>query len=185
MRRAAAAAADSAPNGETEGTPRDGVTAGRAALAMFRATGEAAVAGAVAAGRRLAPPGAEPLWGALGDAGVAKGLPARPDIPPGAVGAEGADEGAVLVAVACAVEAPCADAACADPPYEDAACDAAGCADAPLPPSIAMRITPPQTEQRARTPPAGTRAGSTRKTDRHSPQAMFTGPPRFPLHRHA
>lgn len=33
-----------------------------------------------------------------------------------------------------------------------------------------MEITPPQTEQRARTPVAGTFAGSTRKTERHSGQ---------------
>jgi len=43
-------------------------------------------------------------------------------------------------------------------------------------------ITPPQTEQRARTVVEGTRAGSTRKTERHSGQATFTrGLPREPL----
>ena len=38
-------------------------------------------------------------------------------------------------------------------------------------------ITPPHTEHRARTPPLGTLAGSTRKTDRHSGQGTFTSPP--------
>lgn len=37
-----------------------------------------------------------------------------------------------------------------------------------------MAITPPQTEQRARTPVAGTLAGSTRNTERHSGQLTFT-----------
>jgi hypothetical protein len=34
-------------------------------------------------------------------------------------------------------------------------------------------MTPPQTEQRARTPVAGTLAGSTRKMERHSGQVTF------------
>jgi len=34
-------------------------------------------------------------------------------------------------------------------------------------------ITPPHTEQRARTPDTGTLAGSTRKTDPHSGQETF------------
>lgn len=38
-------------------------------------------------------------------------------------------------------------------------------------------ITPPQTEQRARTPSGGTFDGSTRKTDLHSGQETFTSPP--------
>jgi len=38
-------------------------------------------------------------------------------------------------------------------------------------------ITPPQTEQRARTAADGTFAGSTRKTERHSGQETFTCPP--------
>ena len=38
-------------------------------------------------------------------------------------------------------------------------------------------MTPPHTEQRARTPAAGTFDGSTRKTDRHSGQETFTSPP--------
>lgn len=37
-------------------------------------------------------------------------------------------------------------------------------------------ITPPQTEQRVRTPACGTRAGSTRKTERHSGQVTFMRP---------
>jgi hypothetical protein len=49
------------PNGATEGTPRDGVTAGRAELAMLCATG---AAGAEAAGRSPAVPGTETRWGA-------------------------------------------------------------------------------------------------------------------------
>lgn len=53
--------------------------------------------------------------------------------------------------------------------------DGAALAD---PPGTA--ITPPHTEQRARTPSAGTFAGSIRKTDRHSPQVTFTRPPRQP-----
>ena len=39
-------------------------------------------------------------------------------------------------------------------------------------------MTPPHTEQRARTPPIGTLAGSTRNTDRQSGQVTFTAPPR-------
>jgi hypothetical protein len=45
--------------------------------------------------------------------------------------------------------------------------------------SLSMRpvepigITPPHTEQRARTPETGTLAGSTRKTDPHSGQETF------------
>jgi hypothetical protein len=38
-------------------------------------------------------------------------------------------------------------------------------------------ITPPQTEQRARTPPSGTFAGSTRKIERQSGHVTFTAPP--------
>jgi hypothetical protein len=38
-------------------------------------------------------------------------------------------------------------------------------------------ITPPHTEQRARTPVAGIRVGSTRNTERHSGQETFTSPP--------
>jgi hypothetical protein len=38
-------------------------------------------------------------------------------------------------------------------------------------------MTPPQTEQRARTPSGGTLDGSTRKTDLHSGQETFTSPP--------
>ncbi len=44
-------------------------------------------------------------------------------------------------------------------------------------------ITPPQTEQRARTPPSGTFAGSTRKTDRQSGHVTFNSPP--PRLRHS
>jgi hypothetical protein len=40
----------------------------------------------------------------------------------------------------------------------------------------AMAITPPHTEQRARTPVAGTFAGSTRKTDRQSGQETVIAP---------
>lgn len=43
--------------------------------------------------------------------------------------------------------------------------------------AIPMCITAPQTEQRARTPSAGTFAGSTRNTDWHSPHETFTAPP--------
>ncbi len=52
----------------------------------------------------------------------------------------------------------------------------AGCAPFPAP----TEITPPHTEQRARTPAAGTFAGSTRKTDRHSGQLTFIAFPRCP-----
>jgi hypothetical protein len=38
-------------------------------------------------------------------------------------------------------------------------------------------MTPPHTEQRARTPAVGTFAGSTRKTDWHSGHETFTSPP--------
>ena len=38
-------------------------------------------------------------------------------------------------------------------------------------------MTPPQTEQRARTPVAGILVGSTRNTERHSGQETFTCPP--------
>jgi len=44
----------------------------------------------------------------------------------------------------------------------------------PAPPTV---TTPPQTEQRARTPTRGTLSGSTRKTERHSGQDTFTRPP--------
>jgi hypothetical protein len=43
--------------------------------------------------------------------------------------------------------------------------------------SMPTRITAPQTEQRARTPPGGTFAGSTRKTDWHSAHVTFNAPP--------
>jgi hypothetical protein len=40
--------------------------------------------------------------------------------------------------------------------------------------STPMRMIPPQTEHRARTPPTATLAGSTRNTDRHSEHETFT-----------
>ena len=43
--------------------------------------------------------------------------------------------------------------------------------------SVDTRITAPHTEHRARTPPGGTFAGSTRKTDWHSPHETFNAPP--------
>jgi type IV secretion system protein TrbL len=43
--------------------------------------------------------------------------------------------------------------------------------------AMPTRITAPQTEQRARTPPGGTFAGSTRKTELHSAHETFTDPP--------
>jgi hypothetical protein len=43
--------------------------------------------------------------------------------------------------------------------------------------SMPMRMTAPQTEQRARTPPGGTFAGSTRKIELHSAHETFTAPP--------
>ena len=43
-------------------------------------------------------------------------------------------------------------------------------------PAAPIAMTPPQTEQRARTPACGTLAGSTRKTERHSGQEMFMLP---------
>jgi len=46
-------------------------------------------------------------------------------------------------------------------------------------------MTPPQTEQRARTMADGTFAGSTRKTERHSGQETFTCPPSRPVCRAA
>lgn len=49
--------------------------------------------------------------------------------------------------------------------------------DAAEPPSMPMRTTAPQTEQRARTPPGGTFDGSTRKVDWHSAHETFTAPP--------
>ena len=42
-----------------------------------------------------------------------------------------------------------------------------------MPPVEPIGITPPHTEQRARTPETGTLAGSTRKTDPHSGQETF------------
>ena len=157
-----------------EPTPRGGVTAGRAALAMLCAAG---APGAAAAGRRPGVAGEDTRCGA---AGGANGLPARLGIAPGETEEPDFRSGAVAVAVAVAEpepNPPCAAAACAAA-WAPAAWAAPACADEPLALSIAIRITPPQTEQRARTPPGGMRAGSTRKTDRHSPQAMFTGPPR-------
>lgn len=49
--------------------------------------------------------------------------------------------------------------------------------------SSATTITPPHTEQRARTLPSGTFAGSIRKTDRHSGHTTFTAPPSHRMHR--
>jgi hypothetical protein len=43
--------------------------------------------------------------------------------------------------------------------------------------STPIFITPPHTEQRARTPREGTLEGSTRKIDRHSGHETFTSPP--------
>ncbi len=43
--------------------------------------------------------------------------------------------------------------------------------------SIPTRMTAPQTEQRARTPPVGTLPGSTLKTELHSAHETFTAPP--------
>jgi hypothetical protein len=168
-----------APNGETAGTPRDGVTAGRATFAMLRAKGAEAGAGlsvggaegADAAGRRLTPPGDGADDGADGIAvAAAKGIPARA----GPVGAVGAGAAAGREAASVGEAGPVAGLA---------AELVVACVADPLAASMAMKITPPQTEHRARTPPAGTRAGSTRKTDRHSPQATFTGPPRSPRRR--
>ncbi len=58
------------PNGATGGTPRGGVTAGRAELAMLCATG---AAGAEAAGRSPAVPGAETRWRGGAGWGVRRG----------------------------------------------------------------------------------------------------------------
>jgi hypothetical protein len=59
------------------------------------------------------------------------------------------------------------------------AADATCAADAPgaTAAGAAMAMTPPQTEQRARTPTVGTLDGSTRNTDRHSGHETFTTPP--------
>ena len=68
-------------------------------------------------------------------------------------------------------------AATAAPPPDANMGAAIGCAKssfATAPPLTA--ITPPQTEQRVRTPACGTRAGSTRKTERHSGQVTFMRP---------
>src|SRR5437762_2936647 len=46
-----------------------------------------------------------------------------------------------------------------------------------------IEITPPHTEQRARTMVEGTLAGSTRNTERHSGQETFTCPPLRPSYR--
>jgi hypothetical protein len=54
---------------------------------------------------------------------------------------------------------------------------AAGDPPAATAPGGAIVITPPHTEQRARTPTVGTFDGSTRKTDRHSGHDTFTSPP--------
>ena len=56
------------------------------------------------------------------------------------------------------------------PPHPVAAAVGAGAA-------IPTRITAPQTEQRARTPPGGTLEGSTRKIELHSAHETFTAPP--------
>jgi len=45
---------------------------------------------------------------------------------------------------------------------------------------VATLMTPPHTEQRARTDVGGNLAGSTRKTERHSGQETFTYPPSRP-----
>ena len=50
----------------------------------------------------------------------------------------------------------------------------AGAKSSPAPARGAMVITPPHTEQRARTDAGGILAGSTRKTERHSGQETFT-----------
>jgi hypothetical protein len=188
-------------DGAIEPTPRGGVTAGRAELAMLCVTG---AAGAGADGRSPAVPGEDTRWGpgwgtscgtgcaagrcdgcgtgcaADGAAVVANGPLVRPGIVPGETEEPDFLSGAVAVAVA--VAEPGANPPWAAAPWDTAWAGAAWAvpprADEPLALSIAIRMTPPQTEQRARTPPGGMRAGSTRKTDRHSPHAMFTGPPR-------
>jgi hypothetical protein len=66
----------------------------------------------------------------------------------------------------------------------DAAASGALARDADVANSGALtEITPPQTEQRARTPPSGTFAGSTLKIDRQSGHVTFTAPPPWTPHR--
>ena len=62
------------------------------------------------------------------------------------------------------------DAGGAAPARSDARC-------APDSAVIPTWMTAPQTEHRARTPPSGTLAGSTRNTDWHSPHVTFNVPP--------
>jgi hypothetical protein len=86
----------------------------------------------------------------------------------------GADTGAMAGGVALAATPRAGVAREAPPPKAGTAAAAlAGVMDTGnVPPLIA--ITPPHTLQRARTPVAGTLAGSTRNTERHSGQLTFT-----------
>ena len=57
----------------------------------------------------------------------------------------------------------------------------------PIAPALPIGITPPHTEQRARIPASGTRLGSTRNTELHSPHRTFMAfqHPRWPASRSA
>lgn len=169
------------------------------------AAGRGCAAGA-AGGRAAPPPDGDPIprcdgssseaSGRVGDGG---GIGGRPGMvigrcgcafcPPGAGGRGGNAAGPLA--------RPPGWAAAAWPPCCHAGgCGGAGCRGGPgmrpggwtgcaapagCPPFAApTEITPPHTEHRARTPAAGTFAGSTRKTDRHSGQLTFIAIPRSP-----
>jgi len=202
--------------GWTGGTPRDGVTAGRAAglgrvggaagATCTRAAGAAGAAGGRGTGAIGGAAGAGAVRAGAPTADTGAGAAGRP--PGGAAGARGAGtdgaagatgRGSATAAPAPApaigrITPPCAapltadaaerpaDAAKAAALGNPVACSAGAAANAP---SDEMGMTPPQTEHRARTPVTGTRAGSTRNTERHSGQTMFTGSPRRPPTRSA
>lgn len=162
------------------GTPRLGVTAGRASGGVRRRGAAGADAGMVAVADTPSGPRAAGRSAALGDptgsgTGPREGGRGGGADPPRAAGDIG-DGGAGIGATGAGLGAGLA-------PVRGAATGAAAAAATsaePLPlvaPSATTTMTPPQTEHRARTPPGGTRAGSTRKMDRHSGHVMFTIPP--------
>ncbi len=139
-----------------------------AAVGAPRVAPLAATAGAGAAGRVGGMTGAGAFIAGAGDEGAA-GRPSRAGAP---VPARGGDVVAVdcEAAVAAAGRAPTTVNSDAD--GNATVASTAPAAGAAL--SSPMGMTPPHTEHRARVPLRGTRAGSTRKTDRHSGQTTFT-----------
>ncbi len=142
---------------------RTGGTAGRVIVGDGRAGADAAaVVGVWMEGARDVLSGGTTVATGVTNAGVWAGNG-------GGIGAAGG--GAVGRGGGCGRGAACT--ACVD--FEPCTVEGANSSSIELPaPTV---ITPPQTEQRARTPAEGTFAGSTRKTERHSGQETFNFPP--------